>query len=197
MSNYYSRRDELVEEMKVNSALQLRTIYLHEDVDDDIMFKIDYFIRRIVRLDEEQNVKPHEAEPITIMINSFGGSVMDGLSLGSLIINLKEKGYIFHTEVMGYALSMGSFLAQLGTHRTMRRYASMLYHQVSSSNSGTLADMEVSMEQTKKWWEILKKVTIEHTNLTEELLNKIHETNRDLWLSAEECLTYGIIDEII
>jgi len=190
-------KDNVVEEIKITSALKNRTIYLSEDVEEDAIFKLNYYLDRIVRLDEKENLS--EKEPITIIISSFGGSVYEILSTISRVERMKENGYIIKTIVDAKAMSCGSLLSQIGSkgYRYAHRYATLLYHQISSATWGSLADMEVGMEETNRLWELLKDITVRHTNVSEEWFDNLKERNRDLYLSPKEALELGIIDEIL
>lgn len=188
-------KDPLIEDMKYTSAMKQRTIYLSEDVGDSICFKIGYFLDRIVRLDKKNGTK----NPVTLIISSFGGSVYEILSIISRMEKMQEDGYVIKTVVDAKAMSCGSLLSQAGSKgfRSANRYATFLYHQVSSGTHGTLADMENDIEETKRLWGILKDITIKNTNITDEWMENIRYVNRDFYLSAEEALKLGVIDYII
>lgn len=188
-------KDQIVEEMKVNSALKYRVIYMAEDVDDDSVFKLNYYLDRILRLDEKCDTK----EPITIIISSFGGSVYEILSSISRLEKMQEDGYIIKTIVDAKAMSCGSLLSQCGSkgYRYANRYATLLYHQVSSATWGTLAEMEVGTEETQRLWRLLKQITLKHTKVTDEWFESLKDRNRDLYLTPEQCLELGIIDHIL
>lgn len=196
--NFYKNpyfKDGIVEEMKVSSALKNRVLYLSEDVEEDAIFKLNYYLDRIVRLDEKNSTK----EPITIMISSFGGSVYEILSSISRLEKMQEDGYIIKTVVDAKAMSCGSLLSQCGSkgYRYANRYATLLYHQVSSATWGTLAEMEVGTEETQRLWSLLKQITLKHTDVTDEWFESLKERNRDMYLTPEQCLKLGIIDHIL
>jgi len=193
--NFFQTKDSLIEEMKLNSAIKYRTIYLTEDVGDDIMFKVDYFIDKIVRHDTKSGViKP---EPIKLIINSYGGSIYDGLGLISKIEHMQENGYEFHGEVPSYAMSMGSALLQICKRRSARRYATILYHTPLSGMQGTLSEMQTSMDEVHRLWELMKSISLKHTKMTSEFLDSMYDRNKDFYMTPQQALEYGIIDEIL
>lgn len=194
-SSFFQTKDSLIEEMKLASAIKHRTIYLTEDVDDDIMFKADYFIDKIVRDDIQEGVD--KSTPIKLIINSYGGSIYDGLGLIAKIEHMQENGYEFHGEVPSYAMSMGSALLQVCKHRVARRYATILYHTPLSGMNGTLSDMQTSMDEMHRLWELMKSISLKHTKMTKEFLDSMYERNKDFYMTPEEALKYGIIDEIL
>ena len=194
--NYYGMpmfKDGLIEEMKLQSAIKHRIIYLSEDVTDDVCFKLNYHLDRIVRMDEKSNIK----EPITIVVSSFGGSVLDGLSYIARIEKMVEDGYEIISIIDGYAMSMGSQLTQVCSKRYARRYSTILYHQMSAGTSGTIAEMETKFKWFNTLEDISKKITLKHTKMTEEYYDNMKKSNTDLYLTAEEALELGIIDEIL
>jgi len=188
-------KDSIVEDMKTQSALKHRTIYMSESVDEDSVFKLNYYLDRIVRLDSKLNTK----EPITIIISSFGGSVYEILSSISRLEKMQEDGYIIKTIIDAKAMSCGSLLSQCGSkgHRYANRYSTVLYHQVSSATWGTLAEMEVGIEETQRLWNLMKSITLKHTNVSDEWFENLKERNKDLYLTPEQCLDLGIIDHIL
>jgi ATP-dependent Clp protease protease subunit len=200
MEQYLAFKDNLIEEMKLNSALKRRTIYITEDINDDIMFKVDYMIDRIIRADEEliKKGKITKPEPIKLIINSYGGSIYDGLGLISKIEYLQEeKGYEFHGEVPAYAMSMGSSLLSICKKRVARRYATILYHTPLSGTHGSLSDMQTSMDEVHRLWRLMKTISMKHTNMTEEFLDSMYDKNKDFYMTVEEAMEYGVIDEIL
>lgn len=186
-------KDQIVEEMKLSSALKHRFIYLTEDVDLDACFKLNYYLDRIVRLDEKNGIK----EPITIDISSFGGSIYDGLSSISRIEKMIEDGYEIISIIDAYAMSMGSAISQVCSKRYARRYTTILYHQPSSYAVGTLSEMRTQFNETQRLWNLMKYITKKHTKMTEEYLESMFNNNKDVYITAEEALELGIIDEII
>lgn len=186
---------KISDEMKIASALKHRTIYLCDDVNRDSCFELNYYLDRIMRIDKENKVD--KFEPITIHINSFGGSVYDGLGCISRIESMIEMGYEIVSIVDSYAMSMGSFISQVCSTRKAYRYATFLYHQVSSGTCGTTASMENDVKETRRLWEVVKNITLNHTKFTSRKLNKIHQENKDCYYTAKEMLELGVIDEII
>lgn len=186
-------RDSTIEEMKMTSAIKHRTIYMCEDVTEDACFKLNYYLDRIERLDKQTNTK----EPITIIISSFGGSIYDGLSSIARVEKMVEDGYEIISIIDAYAMSMGSALSQVASKRYARRYSTILYHQPSSYQQGTYSELEIKLAETKRLWELMKDISKRHTFMTEEYLDSLYKGNKDVYLTPEQCLEMGIIDEII
>lgn len=135
-----------------------------------------------------------DTKPITLHIDSPGGSVKSGLSIVDSIDLLKCDVKTVNT---GMAASMGSILLGAGTKgmRGTLRHSKVMLHQVSAGTQGTLADMEITMMQTKKYNDILFGLLGEYTNKDPNQVKK--DADRDLWLNAEEAVEYGIVDFIV
>lgn len=188
-------KDNIVEEMKVTSALKYRTIYLWETIEEDSIFKLNFYLDRIKRLDKKHNKK----EPITIIISSFGGTILEAMSSISRIEQMQEDGYIIKTIVDAKSMSCGSLISQCGSkgYRYANRYSTLLYHQIHGGSIGTHSEMDIAQEETSRQWELIKMITMKHTKITDEWLENIRYRNRDVYLSPEQALDLGVIDHIL
>lgn len=131
---------------------------------------------------------------ITMHIDSPGGSVKSGLSMVDVMDYI---GSDIRTINTGMAASMGSVLLGAGTKgkRNSLRFSKVMLHQSSGSAGGNIQDAEISFEEWVKTNDILFNLLGGYCGKTAEQVKK--DTSRDLWLSADEALKYGIIDEII
>jgi ATP-dependent Clp protease, protease subunit len=131
---------------------------------------------------------------ITLHIDSPGGSVKSGLSIVDSI-NMTDCDII--TVNTGMAASMGSILLGSGTKgkRGSLKYSKVMLHQVSAGTQGTLADMEISINEAKKYNDLLFGLLGEYSGKDPEVVKK--DANRDLWLTADEAKEYGLIDYIV
>lgn len=132
---------------------------------------------------------------ITIVLNSPGGSVFDGLALYDFIRDLSARGHKMTIHAMGMAASMGGVLLQAGDVRTMSPNSFMLIHEVSSLGIGSLTDIE---DEVKFLRELQKRCVNILTSKSALTPQKIHSNwkRKDWWLPAEECLELGLVDEI-
>jgi ATP-dependent Clp protease protease subunit len=97
----------------------------------------------------------------------------------------------------GMAASMGSVLLGAGTKgkRNSLRFSKTMLHQSSSGLGGNIQDARITMLEWEKVNKILFELLGEYCNKSSEEIEK--DASRDLWLTANEALEYGIIDEII
>lgn len=131
---------------------------------------------------------------IQIFINSLGGSVSDGLAIYDTMQYVRNP---ISTISVGISASIAAIILTAGTKG--RRFAlpnsRTLLHQPSGGVKGVAADIEIHAGEIVKIRERLNKIIAKHTN---QPLKKIKaDTDRDFWMSAEQALEYGIIDEVI
>ena len=131
---------------------------------------------------------------ITMHIDSPGGSVKSGLSMVDVMDYISSDIRTINT---GMAASMGSILLGAGTvgKRSSLRFSRTMLHQSSGGFEGNIQDAEISMKEWVKLNETLFQLLGTYCNKTAEQVMK--DATRDLWLSSQDALEYGIIDEIV
>lgn len=134
---------------------------------------------------------------IELIINSPGGDVVNGLALYDFIDSLKKKGHRVVTGSLGMAASMGSILLQAGDLRYMGSGAMMLIHEVSSVAWGKTSEVEDRLSLIKKFQERAIQIYVDRSGgkLTKRDVEEGWK-RKDWWLTAEQCLELGLIDEI-
>ena len=195
--NFIEQKDMIAEHIKLSYANNTRKILFWEEVTEDSCLWLQYSIEKIVNEDVEDGILPKDAEPITIAISSYGGSLLDIFSVIAYLEELKESGYEIITIVDGKAMSAGAFLLICGSKRYARRYASTMMHQLSSGCSGTISEMENEVRECRRLWDLLKELTVKNTKMTPDEIDNIFNTNQDYYYSAQECLNLGIVDFIL
>lgn len=168
--------------------LKDRIIMLQGTVEDGMANSI---IAQLLFLDAQDNTKD-----IYLYINSPGGSVSAGLAIVDTMNFIKSD---VQTIVMGLAASMGTIIASSGTKgkRFMLPNAEYLIHQpMGGAGSGTQeTDMTIIAENLKKTRDRLEKILSDNSGKSLEQVHK--DAERDHWLTAQETLDYGFIDEIM
>jgi ATP-dependent Clp protease protease subunit len=131
---------------------------------------------------------------ITMHIDSPGGSVKAGLSMVDVMNYIPSPIQTINT---GMAASMGSVLLGAGTKgmRASLPHSRTMLHQSSGGAVGNIQDARISMNEWEKINNELFKLLGEYCGKTAKKVEK--DAQRDLWLSADEALDYGIIDEVI
>ena len=168
--------------------LKDRIIFLSEDVNH---VTASLVIAQMLFLESEDPDKE-----ISFYINSPGGSITDGMAIVDTMNYIKCP---VSTICIGLAASMGSVLLASGAKG--KRYATpnseILIHQplISGGLSGQTTEIKIHADHMVKTREKLNKLLSEKTGQTLEQIEK--DTERDHYMTAEEALKYGLIDEII
>lgn len=134
------------------------------------------------------------ADDITMHVDSPGGSVKSGLSMIDVMEYVKCDIRTINT---GMAASMGSVLLGAGTKgkRCSLRHSRTMLHQSSGGFSGNIQDAEIDWKEWQKINEELFVLLGEYCGKTAKQVKE--DAKRDFWLTSQEALDYGIIDEVI
>ena len=133
---------------------------------------------------------------ILFYINSPGGSVTAGLAIYDTMQFIKPN---VSTIVLGQACSMGSLLASAGApgKRMMLPNARHMIHQPSGGARGMQSDIEISYKEITYLKKRLTQIYVDHNSAGKTYAQFEKDMDRDTFMSAEQALAYGLIDEII
>ena len=166
--------------------LKDRIIFLGTPIDDGVENSI---MAQLLHLESEDPEKD-----IFMYINSPGGSIT------SLFTIFDTMNYIrpdISTVCMGLAASAASVILAGGTKG--KRYslpnARIMLHQPSGGMEGTVADMERNFDLIVSMRTQLNQLLADFTNQDVEKVTS--DTDRDFWMTAQEALEYGIVDEVL
>ena len=100
-----------------------------------------------------------------------------------------------YTYIDGFAASAATLISVVGKKRFITKNSLMLIHQLSGSDSGKYDELQDQMSNMKVLMDMIENIYLNHTyiqlNELEILLKK------DIWLNAETCLKFGLVDEIL
>jgi ATP-dependent Clp protease protease subunit len=135
-------------------------------------------------------------EDINFFINSPGGVVTAGMAIYDTMQFIKPD---VATVIMGQACSMGSLLATAGApgKRKMLPNARHMIHQPSGGAGGQATDMEIQVKEILKMKQNLTQIYVKHNSKGKTYEEFLAAMERDNFMSAQEALEYGLIDEII
>jgi ATP-dependent Clp protease protease subunit len=167
--------------------LKDRIIMLDTDVNEH---SASLIVAQLLFLESQGN------EDINFFINSPGGVVTAGMAIYDTMQFIKPN---VSTIVMGQACSMGSLLATAGApgKRKMLPNARHMIHQPSGGAGGQATDMEIQVEEILKMKKNLTQIYVDHNSKGKTFEQFRHDMERDKFMSAQEALEYGLIDEII
>lgn len=171
----------------INSRLlKDRIVFLGDEVND---VTANLVIAQMLFLEAEDPDKD-----IYFYINSPGGSVSAGMAIYDTMQYLKCE---VSTICVGIAASMGAFLLAAGAKGKRRALenSEVMIHQPSGGMQGQATDMLIHAEHIIRTKRKLNTILAARTG---QPLEKVeNDTERDNFLTAQEALEYGIIDEII
>tara|TARA_E500000075_G_scaffold131358_1_gene141659 strand:+ start:699 stop:1316 length:618 start_codon:yes stop_codon:yes gene_type:complete len=167
--------------------LKERIIMLNGPIEDHMA---NLIVAQLLFLESENPNKQ-----ISLFINSPGGVVTAGMGIYDTMQFIKPD---VGTYVMGQACSMGSLLAQAGApgKRYMLPNARHMIHQPSGGARGQATDMQIQVEEILKMKTELTKIYERHNSKGKTFDQLAADMERDKFMSAEEALEYGLIDEI-
>jgi ATP-dependent Clp endopeptidase proteolytic subunit ClpP len=134
-------------------------------------------------------------EPITIRINSPGGSVLDGFALFDTILRLRRNGHRVTTHGIGMIASMATIIMQAGDERVLDQNAWFMIHEISAHTSGKASQMEDELKFVKRLQERALDIYAARTTLNKAQIKR-RWTKTDDWMSADEALKLGFVDRV-
>ena len=175
-----------VTQMDVFSRLMAdRIIFLGTEIDDTVA---NVIIAQLLYLSSQDP----EAS-ITMYLNTPGGSVYDGLAIYDTMQYIPNE---VQTVCTGLAASMGSVLLCAGKKgkRFALPHSRIMIHQPLGGAHGQASDIEITAKEILKLKGELYQIIADHSGKTLKQIEK--DADRDHWLTANEAVEYGMIDDI-
>jgi ATP-dependent Clp protease protease subunit len=166
--------------------LKDRIIFLGEEVND---VTASLVVAQLLFLESEDQEKD-----IHLYINSPGGSVTAGMAIYDTMKYIKCD---VSTICIGMAASMGAFLLAGGTKgkRIALPNAEVMIHQPSGGSQGQATEMLIAAEHILATRKKMNRILAENCGQPLEVIER--DTERDHWMTAQEALEYGLIDQVI
>jgi ATP-dependent Clp protease protease subunit len=147
----------------------------------------DQLVAQLLALDADNN------EDITLYINSPGGIITGMFALYDTIQLLQSK---VNTRCLGLAASAAAFLLCTGTGtRSATENARIMIHQPLGGARGTAKDIEIQAKNIVWMRERINEIMAGRTGKPVEQVRE--DTDRDFWMTGEEAVAYGLIDEVL
>ena len=166
--------------------LKERVIFIVGPIEDQMA---NLVVAQLLFLESENPDKD-----VHLYINSPGGSVTAGLSIYDTMKFIKPD---VSTMCIGQAASMGAFLLSGGTNgkRYILPNARTMIHQPSGGAQGQATDIEIQAKEILFLRERLNGLLADHTGQPIDVIER--DTERDRFMSAEQSVEYGLVDEVI
>ncbi len=166
--------------------LKDRIIFLGTAIDDNVA---NLVVAQMLFLESEDPKKD-----ISLYINSPGGGVYAGMAIYDTMCYVKPD---VSTICVGLAASFGAVLLSAGAKG--KRYAlpnsRVMLHQPAGGAQGQAVDIDIHAREILKVRETLNTILSDHTGQPVETIAR--DTDRDFFISAEDSLKYGLIDEVL
>lgn len=177
-------------EMKTDVAfkygvnVQARTIQLIGEITEE----------SFIHLDTAMTILEEDSKAIiTIKINSLGGSVYDAMAI---IGRMRASKCKIVTEGYGAVMSAAIMILAAGKKRRMSRYAFAMWHEASYESGGTVDQMKFLQAQVEREAQMSAEMMERFTSSPKKFWLNEGKLGKDLYLTAAECETLGIIDEV-
>lgn len=170
-------------------CLNNRTVIINEDISEA---SIETIALPLLEMDNDGS-----AEKITILLNTNGGTVNEGLLICDIISKLKSPTEII---VLASAYSMGSLILMSGYNnpnvtRKCYRFSTALIHSGSTYVGGTSTQVKDFHNFQEKYEKMIKEFIITHSKITEKEYEGMYRF--EWYLTSQDMLDKGLIDEII
>jgi len=166
--------------------LRERIVFLGTPINDQVA---NLVVAQLLYLEREDPEKD-----ISLYIHCPGGVISAGLAIYDTIQLLRSP---VSTICVGLAASMGTLLLCAGAKG--KRYSlpnsTIHLHQAIGGAQGQAADVEIAAREIMRMQERIRDIIAKHTGQPVEKI--AHDTDRDFYLSAEQAVEYGLIDEIL
>lgn len=188
-----ARESSQIEMLSDQYLLRKNQIYLFGVVDTAMAARVIPQMHYIEQKMIDENLPP-EDRILTLLINSPGGSVTDGLAIYDTINMLDCK---VRTICVGLAASMGAFLLSSGSRgmRLALPNSEILIHQPLGGAQGQASDIIIAAKHIEHTRKTLNTILAHNTGRTVQQIAK--DTDRDYTMTAQEAQQYGLIDHVL
>lgn len=175
--------ERMVEASVFRKLYDNRILYLRGAIEDTVA---DTLVAQMMSLDADND------KDVTLYINSPGGIVSGMFAIYDVMHLMNSK---VHTVCVGMAASAAAFLlATASGTRAATPNARIMFHQPLGGARGQAIDIQIQAQQIVFLRERLNEILAERTGQPLDRIQK--DTDRDYWLSAQEAVEYGAIDEV-
>tara|TARA_R100001163_G_scaffold36019_1_gene27647 strand:+ start:49 stop:645 length:597 start_codon:yes stop_codon:yes gene_type:complete len=165
--------------------IKSNTMYLTYEIEQDTLYAV------MTRFDNF--VQHNEDKDINLVLSSYGGDVYSMLGIIDYFKTLPVK---VNTHCYGACMSAAAVILSCGTgKRSMTQNSTVMVHEGSAFEAGKTTDVLKGADHLKKLQSNINRILGEVTGKDQEFWEEV--SRQDTYLTAEECLDYGIIDEII
>lgn len=168
-------------------------IYFYSYVGKSEVLQLNRRIRELNNdLLRSAGLQDREPASIFLHLNSYGGSLFDGLAAMDTVLSCKVPVV---TIIDGCCASAATFISVVGNKRLIPQHGFMLIHQLTAMSWGKFRELQDDNINFNRLMDTIRHIYTEYTKIPQEKITEI--LDHDLWFDAGACLQYGLIDEII
>jgi len=173
---------------------EINTIFFTGEVSEE---RANHAIMNLVAC-KKSAANKEEPEDITLYLNTEGGSAYEMFAIYDVMQDIKTSVDVSVIGI-GKVMSAGVLLLAGGTpgKRKVGRHTRIMIHNVITGQTGAVHIVEHELKEVKRIQKMYVKCLAESTNLTEPAITRLLRKNKNVYISAEEAVEYGIADEIL
>ena len=168
------------------------TISFYTPVTIESCMTLTNYLKQLDIKSKQLQIQYGKVFPINLHIQSGGGMLMPTFYVCDVIQSLDTP---VHVYIDGFVASAASLIAVAGKKRYMTKHSFMLIHRLQSQSSGRLNEMKDEIANLDFFMKNVKDLYMTNSNISMIVLENL--LSDELWIDAEECLTYKLVDEII
>lgn len=184
VTSHTSRGDRTVD--VYSRLLDERIVYLGTPIDDGVANAI---IAQLIHLESDS-----PDVPVQLYVNSPGGQIPAMLAIYDAMQYIRPP---VHTTCVGQAASTAAVLLAGGEpgHRAMLPHGRVVIHAPAAEGRGTIPDLILEADEVERVRTMLEEILARHTGRSREQIRE--DTERDLILTADRAVEYGVVDVIV
>ena len=176
----------LFKQLEWGINLGTNTMYLTYEIDTDQLYSVMTRFDNFIQYTKAKN-------DVNLVMSSYGGDVYAMLGTIDYFNSLPVK---VNTHCIGACMSAAAVILACGTgKRTMTQNSTVMVHEGSAFEVGKTSDVIKGADHMKKLQTNINRILGDVTKKTQEFWEDV--SKQDTYLTSEECLDYGIIDEIV
>tara|TARA_R110002074_G_scaffold146821_1_gene296977 strand:+ start:438 stop:1109 length:672 start_codon:yes stop_codon:yes gene_type:complete len=184
-----------------------RTISLYGDLDEEYSSALVFAMLSLKNSGKREELKDPEDpeckemietyEPFKLIVSTHGGSAHEMFAIYD-VMRMVKKDCDIETMGVGKVMSAGVLILSAGTpgKRKIGKNCRVMIHPVAAASMGDLNDIENETKEIKWLQKQYLNCLVENTKMTEKYIKKLFRKKINTYLSAEEALRLGIVDEI-
>ena len=174
----------LFKQLEWGINLNSNTMYLTYEIDTDQLYAVTTRFDNFVQYNKDKD--------INLVISSYGGDVYAMLGTIDYFNSLPVK---VNTHCLGACMSAAAVILACGTgKRTMSENSTVMVHEGSAFEAGKTSDVLKGADHLKKLQSNINRILGEVTKKDQKFWEEV--SKQDTYLTSEQCLEYGIVDEI-